>query len=132
MSPTNVSVIEGMYEAFGRGDLPAVIDALADDVDWFFPGPPAIPFAGRRQGKEAVQQFLLTLVQTMVFEQFEPREFVEAGNQVVTLGRERAKVGATGKRFESDWAHVFDFAGGKIQRVREFYDTATMVEAFTG
>ena len=66
----------------------------------------------------------------MVFEQFEPREFLDAENRVVSLGHERAKVGATGKIFEGDWAHVFDFAEGKIKRVREFYDTATMAEAF--
>ena len=35
----DVSVIQDIYEAFGRGDLPAVLEALVDDVDWFFSWP---------------------------------------------------------------------------------------------
>ena len=30
----NVKTIQTVYEAFGRGDLPAILDALTDDVDW--------------------------------------------------------------------------------------------------
>jgi ketosteroid isomerase-like protein len=30
-------VIRHAYDAFGRGDIPAVIEVLADDVDWSLP-----------------------------------------------------------------------------------------------
>lgn len=30
----NIKIIQGVYEAFGRGDVAAVLDAVADDVDW--------------------------------------------------------------------------------------------------
>ena len=30
----NTKIIQQLYEAFGRGDLDAILDAVADDVDW--------------------------------------------------------------------------------------------------
>ena len=34
MSEENVKVVKGMYEAFGTGDIPAVIAALDQNVEW--------------------------------------------------------------------------------------------------
>jgi hypothetical protein len=35
MSEQNKKTVEGMYEAFGRGDIPFVIGALDRDVEWW-------------------------------------------------------------------------------------------------
>ena len=35
MSEQNKKTVEGMYEAFGRGDIPFVIGALDPDVEWW-------------------------------------------------------------------------------------------------
>jgi len=44
----NKQIVAGIYEAFGRGDLAAVLSALADDVTWDMAG--TAPFAGARRG----------------------------------------------------------------------------------
>lgn len=31
---SNADVVRGLYEAFGRGDVPSVLGLLAPDVDW--------------------------------------------------------------------------------------------------
>ena len=31
---SNVETVQAMYDAFGRGDIAAIIDQLADDVEW--------------------------------------------------------------------------------------------------
>ncbi len=31
---TNTDVVQRTYEAVGRGDIPAVLDLLTDDVEW--------------------------------------------------------------------------------------------------
>ena len=31
---TNIKTIAQVYEAFGRGDVAAILDAVTDDVDW--------------------------------------------------------------------------------------------------
>ena len=33
-SDDNVKTVQSVYEAFGRGDIPTVLDAVTDDVDW--------------------------------------------------------------------------------------------------
>jgi hypothetical protein len=30
----NIATVHGIYEAFGKGDVPAILDQLTDDVDW--------------------------------------------------------------------------------------------------
>jgi uncharacterized protein len=30
----NVQLVQEIYAAFGRGDIPAALDALAHDVEW--------------------------------------------------------------------------------------------------
>jgi ketosteroid isomerase-like protein len=54
-SDDNVKSITSAYEAFARGDIPAVIDALADDVDWASEAASTeVPWWGPRHGKAEV------------------------------------------------------------------------------
>jgi ketosteroid isomerase-like protein len=76
---TNVAVVQQAYEAFGRGDIPAVLDSLTDDVEWTMQGPSVIPFSGTFRGREGIAEFFGLLGDTIEFEQFEPRNFVGQG-----------------------------------------------------
>jgi ketosteroid isomerase-like protein len=31
---SNLGTVQGIYESFGKGDVPAILDVLADDVEW--------------------------------------------------------------------------------------------------
>ncbi len=127
---TNADVVQHGYEAFGRGDIPTLLDLLTDDVEWIFQGHSVIPFAGTRHGHEGVAEFFSLLGETLEFEQFEPREFVAQGDTVVVLGFERSLSKATGHTIEQEWAHVFTLRDGKIAKFRAFEDTGAYVEAF--
>jgi ketosteroid isomerase-like protein len=37
---TNIDVVQQTYDAFGRGDIPALLSLLSDDVEWALPDPP--------------------------------------------------------------------------------------------
>ena len=126
---TNTDVLQQGYEAFGRGDIPAVLDLLTDDVEWIQQGPSVIPFAGTRHGHEGVAEYFSLLDEHLEFEQFEPREFVAQGETVV-LGYERSLAKATGRPLEQEWAHVYTLRDGKITTGRFFEDTAAEVIAF--
>ncbi len=126
---TNVEVVQQAYEAFGRGDIPAMLEVMTDDVDWNLQGPSAIPWAGPRHGREQVGEFFSLIGQTLEFEQFEIREFVSQGDTVVILGYERSRVKQTGRPFENEWTHVYTFRDGKIAKGRFYEDTAAMVVA---
>jgi uncharacterized protein len=51
----NTRLVQNAYEAFGRGDMAALAEAMTDDVEWVDPGDPDDdPNAGTFRGKEAV------------------------------------------------------------------------------
>lgn len=47
-----------VYAAFGHGDMPVVMDALADDVEWVIPYPADVPSGGTFHGKSGAQKWL--------------------------------------------------------------------------
>lgn len=127
----NVRVVQEAYAAFKRGDIPSVLDACTDDVDWFLPGlPDIILVAGQRRGREQVGQFFAAINEHQEVQQFDPQEFIAQGDKVVVLGHYQWRIKTTGRPFESDWVHVFTLRDGKIAKFREYYDTAAGVEAY--
>ena len=127
----NVDVVQQGYEAFGRGDIPAVLELLTDDVEWTEQGPSVIPFAGTFRGREGIAEFFTLLDETLEFEQFEPRKFVGQGDTVVVVGYERGLVKPTGRTFEHEWAHVYTLRDGKIATGLFLEDTAALVDALS-
>ncbi len=127
---TNVDVVREAYEAVGRGDIPALLDLLTEDVEWTLQAPAVIPFAGTRRGREGVAEFFSLLGETVEFQRFEPREFVAQGDTVAVLGFERNLIKPTGRTFEQEWAHVYTLRDGKIAKHRALEDTAAYVDAF--
>ena len=127
---TNAEVVQETYEAFGRGNIPALLEFLTDDVEWTFQGPSSIPFAGTRRGREGVAEFFALVGENLELEEFEPREFVAQGDTVVVLGLERSLVKPTGRTFEQEWVHIYALRDGKIDKVRSIDDTAAQVAAF--
>lgn len=127
----NVQVVQDLYAAFGQGDVPALLGLLAEDVDWHFNGRSQdIPFGGHWQGRSEMMAFFRIVGETCEVLAFGPNEVITLGEHVLALGHERVRVRATGREFETDWAHLFTVRQGQIVRLREFYDTAVMARAF--
>jgi uncharacterized protein len=81
----NIQTAQNGYAAFGRGDIPAILELLSDDIEWVDPGPSEVPTAGTHQGKEAVLAWFVTLGENLDFQVFEPREFIAQGDKVVSI-----------------------------------------------
>jgi ketosteroid isomerase-like protein len=128
---SNSNIVQGTYEAIGRGDIPALLVLLADEVTWTLQGPSAIPFAGTRHGREGVAEFFTLIGETLDFQKFEPREFISQGESVVVLGYEHSIVKPTGRELRQEWAHVYTVRDGKIATFRAFEDSAALTAAFT-
>jgi hypothetical protein len=130
----NVQLIKRMFKAFGRGDIPAVLDMVAKDVDWQSPvsrNPPAhISWAKPRYTREEVASYFKELSDKVKPEQLEVLEFTAESNRVVVEGRNRGIAKSTGLAYEHDWVMVFTLHEGKIVRFRHYYDTADLVVAF--
>ncbi|MDT5156519.1 MAG: uncharacterized protein QOH51_876 [Acidobacteriota bacterium] len=126
----NKRVIEILFEAFGRGDIPGILTLVSEDVVWNAPGPSVVPYLGQRRGHEGVKEFFVQLGTNVEFESFEPGEYIAEGSQVVVPGRERGRVKTTGKTFDNEWALVFRLSGGKVTHFHLYENTGAVAEAF--
>jgi len=98
----NVELVKNLYACFGRGDIPAILAALDENVEWIESANPAIPYSGTRRGKAAVGEFFKLLGQVNVTK-FEPLEYVSDADRVLVIGRWSGSARTTGKSFSSDW-----------------------------
>lgn len=124
----NIKTVEALYAAFGRRDLPFVLNALSESVDWQHPRPD-IPWGGRRTGRDAVAEFFVAVAAHVEIEQFVPEQFVTRGDQVIVFGHERARTKSIGRVYGVDWVHAWTLRGGTVVEFREYTDTATIVDA---
>jgi ketosteroid isomerase-like protein len=127
MSQDNLDVIRRGYDAFGRGDINTLLTLFDEQIVWVAPGPPELRTSGRRVGPQAVAEFFAAVNDLFEIQRFDPQEFIAQGDRVVVLGHESARVRATGKVLESDWAHVFTLRNGKVTAFQEYFDTSEFV-----
>jgi len=129
----NVELIKNGYAAFTRGDRQTFLDFFSEDVDFQHPMSQAIwPWAGKRNSRAGLAEFLVGINETLEYEQFEPREFIAQGDQVAVLFFERTRVKATGVVFEIFEVHVFKIKGNKVVQLLIFEDTAPIIAALQG
>jgi ketosteroid isomerase-like protein len=113
------------YKAFGRRDIPALLNLVADEVDWKFVCPVSWPHSGLRRNQAEVADFFAALNRFDDLTLFEPKEFIEAGENVAVLGYVEGTSRDTKQKFQSEWVHVITVRDGKITRWRGFDDTAS-------
>ncbi len=133
MSADNIKTIASVYEAFGRGDVPAILDAVTDDVDWAAEADStAAPWYGVRHGRDAVAKFFTEFGSTMEVEEFTPLSFAANDTDVLTVVRFRARSRSTGQAAAMDLHHYFKLRDGKIAYYRGTEDTAQTEAALRG
>ena len=128
-APEALVVVQSAYAAFNRGDISAVLDLIADDVEWKFCGSKGLPYTATFRGKDGTAKFFASIPEEEDLLVFEPREFISAGDKVTVLGWERSQVRPGGKVFESEWVHLFTIRDGRVVRFWGMYDTQASAEA---
>jgi len=128
----NVALIQNLYDAFARKDLPFILSRLADDVEWSVEGPSVIPYCGKRKGPAEVQGFFVALATLETNQRLTMTTPIASGNRVACSGRYQSTVIATGKSYDTPIAHFFTVQDGKVSRMEETMDTAQIADAFRG
>jgi ketosteroid isomerase-like protein len=131
MSNANIRLVQGVYEAFARGDMAAVLDKVSGDATWGMMGRPQdIPIAGIHHGKSGVGEFFKTLAETQELTCFEPRTFAAADDTVFVLGHAEWRMHRNGVTGENAWVHVFTIRDGKVTSFRGHWDTGSLAAAY--
>ena len=130
MTSAQVEAVQNAYAAFQRGDIAAVLSALADDVEWIVPGQ-ADPAAGVYKGKPEAGRFFQRLGETFEFTGFEPRGYLSQDSTVAARGWYSMIVRSTGKSCSAEWCHLWTFRGSQVARFQEYTDTEAIAAAFS-
>jgi len=127
----NVTIVRRSYEAFARGDLDAVVADMDEAIEW--QQAQGLPHGGTYRGLAEVRENVFDPLDRDWWSAFSavPDEFLEAGDEVVVLGRYRGTAKQTGKPLDVPFVHIWSLRDGKAWRFRQFLDTAGWVEALS-
>jgi ketosteroid isomerase-like protein len=128
---TAVEIVKRSYDAFARKDMDGVLGDMHPDIEW--QQAQGLPHGGTYHGLEAVKLNIFDPLDADWWDEFTavPDEFLDAGDQVVVMGRYRGVAKGTGKRLDVPFVHVWTLERGLAIRFRQFLDTAGWVAALT-
>ena len=126
---SNQDTLRAGYEAFGRGDLDAVLENWHDDARWENPEAKQIPNPGEHEGRDAIRSLMMETPQHWERFDVSTDEFIEQGDTIVVLGHVDAKGRETGSEAKLPFVHIVRFRDGKIERFQVLSDTALTAEA---
>ncbi|HEV8239585.1 MAG TPA: nuclear transport factor 2 family protein [Thermoanaerobaculia bacterium] len=129
---SNSQTIRDLYDAFQRGDLPAILAVVTDDVDWNNQRVASreCPWNGDFSGKAKLPGFFQAVGDNLDIRVFDPHTFIENGERVAVLLRIESVLRRNGKPLSNDAVHVWDLSDGKVSRYRHYNDTAAELEAW--
>jgi ketosteroid isomerase-like protein len=134
----NAATVAGLYEAFGRGDLPSILDRLADDVSWdgdwadhSAQRGAGAPLLQPRRGVADVAGFFAALAECTMND-FQVLDIIGSGRQVVAELRVDISMPGGGRIVDEE-LHLWTFDDtGKVVRFRHYVDTAKHLAAAGG
>lgn len=125
MSAQDVETLRAGYDAFARQDIPTVLDMFQPDIDWRTPD--STPVGGHYRGRDEVTGFFGKLAERFTHLSVEPTEFIDAGDTIVVVTRNRG-AGPAGS-FDMETIHLWRMRDGKAASFREYLDTARILQA---
>ena len=118
----NVERVGAIFDAFGRGDLPFILDNLTDDVRFVSYLDPIVPWSGEFVGKERVMDFFQAIGGNIEVTGHPVDAIVPDGDTVYSRGSSTFNVLATGKSGATLWAYVWTLRDGKVSVYEQFND----------
>lgn len=125
---SNGVVISGVYEAFGTGNIPAVLGAFDENISWT--EAEGFMYGGTYVGPNAVLENVFMRLGTE-WEGFSavPHQIIDGGDSVVGLGTYSGKYLKTGKSMSVPFAHVWTLRDGKIVKFVQYTDTLVIANS---
>ena len=122
---SNGDRMRGLYDAFGRGDVPTVLASFDPNIVWM--EAENINYADRNpyRGPQAVTEgIFMRIGQDWNNFKVTVDQIVDGGDTVVALGRYTGTNKATGQPLDAQFAHVWTLRDGKVVRFQQYADTA--------
>ena len=122
----NKQVVLGFLEALCAGDRATAYDAFAPAATWSYP--PALGGPGVHRGRDAIFDAYFALDEDLYETgtssyDIEVRGAIAEGDRVAVEMRHRGRLRDGGAPYEADYHVLYEVRGGKIQAVREYFDS---------
>ncbi|MFN8050674.1 MAG: nuclear transport factor 2 family protein [Acidimicrobiales bacterium] len=126
-----VAAVQRLYAAVARNDLDAILDEVADDVDWAAnAASSSVPWYGPLRGRAGVADFFAAIGSNVEITDFTPLGYAANETDVMVPVRWSYVVRSTGERAEMTMQHWWRFAEGKIVFFRGAEDSQQSSRAF--
>lgn len=120
-APENKQAVIDAYEAFGRGDIEAVIGMNAADAVWANYSSDASPLSGEFKGFDSIGAFFGAIGEHIDMTEFDMAPIAAEGDTVVSRGHQTYTVKKNGKKVSGPVVHIFTFGpDGKVTRFEEY------------
>ena len=123
----NNQIIEGIYQSFAQGNIPGILGTFDENIEWT--EAEGFPYGGTYVGANAILENVFMKLGGE-WEGFSavPDEFLDAGDNIVTLGNYSGKYKESSKSMKVPFAHVWTLRGGKIVKFVQYTDTLKVSE----
>ena len=124
---TSKEIVEAAYASFAQGDVPAVMGAMDEKIEWTEAD--GFPLAGTYVGPQAVLEGVFMRLGE-VGDEFAPvpDKIIAEGDTVVVLGNYTWKHKSSGVPAKVKMAHVWTVADGKLATFQQHVDTVRVRE----
>lgn len=115
-SQKNLNLAQQFLSKMGSNASPDEVAALCEpELEWNVPGDPgALPWIGRKQGAQAVADFVSNAQALITRETLDIKDILASDTRAIIFGHLESRVNATGKLIESHFAIVMTFTGEKV------------------
>jgi ketosteroid isomerase-like protein len=128
MSEENVELLRGVFEATAKGDAGAWLRAMDPRVR-LYPRSEEPGVRGLYEGWDGVMEYMVNWYSQWDDYEAEPVEFVDAGDDVLVVIRERGRMGQSEIEIEEKFSHSFKLEAGRIVEWRHYDSNEQALEA---
>jgi ketosteroid isomerase-like protein len=127
----NVEIIQNLYAAFDKGDVPGVLKYFDPKIEWNqaenFPYADGNPYIGPQAVLEGV--FARLGAEWEYWNKTEQTYYEANSGEIIVTGRYKAKNKKTAKEINVQFVHIWTLEDGMVTKFQQYADTFQAVEA---
>lgn len=125
---SNLDSARSAYDAFGRGDLDALKENMAEDAVWLTSD--ELPLGGEVHGRDQIIANFAQIPNYWTTFSVEPEKFMDCGDDIVVRGTQHA--GNDQGEFDAPFLHLLSYRDGKLVRGEFYADSAKAAKLLEG
>jgi ketosteroid isomerase-like protein len=127
---TPAQTVQRLFPLLAEGKSAEAAALFADSVSFSIPHPPGIPWVPEVDSAQGMRTFFELLQTHVQAKEFDLRQVVADGDDVVLIGRMVSEVKKTGRDIDTDFALHTTVQDGRITRYHLYEDSYAVAKAY--